>query len=61
MLGYAGGCAGQLGSELLDDSWINTRVHQGIRFKTPSRYRWQAAMRLLGVDFTQISFGAGHS
>lgn len=61
VLGYAGWSAGQLESEILNNSWLNTPVDQAILFKTPSRDRWQAATRLLGVDVTQISFGAGHS
>ena len=61
VLGYAGWGAGQLETEILNNSWLNTPVDQAILFKTPSRDRWQAATRLLGVDVTQISFGAGHS
>lgn len=61
VLGYAGWSAGQLESEMLNNSWLNTPVDQAILFKTPIRDRWQAATRLLGVDVTQISFGAGHA
>lgn len=61
VLGYAGWSAGQLESEILNNSWLNTPVDQAILFKTPIRDRWQAATRLLGVDVTQISFGAGHA
>ena len=60
-LGYAGWSAGQLESEMLNNAWLNTPVDQAILFNTPARDRWQAATRLLGVDVTQISTGAGHS
>ena len=60
-LGYAGWGAGQLESEILSNAWLNTPVDQAILFKTPARERWQAATRLLGVDVTQISSGAGHA
>jgi putative transcriptional regulator len=61
VLGYAGWGAGQLENEVLSNSWLNTPVDQSILFHTPARDRWQAATRLLGVDVTQISTGAGHA
>ena len=61
VLGYSGWGAGQLETEILNNSWLNTPVDQAIIFKTPTRDRWQAATRLLGVEVTQLSFGAGHS
>jgi putative transcriptional regulator len=61
VLGYSGWGAGQLETEILNNSWLNTPVDQAIIFKTPTRERWQAATRLLGVDVTQLSSGAGHS
>ncbi|TXH05219.1 MAG: YqgE/AlgH family protein [Nevskiaceae bacterium] len=60
-LGYAGWGAGQLESEILSNAWLNTPVDAAILFDTPARERWKAATRLLGVDVTQISAGAGHS
>ncbi len=60
-LGYAGWGAGQLETEILANSWLNTPVDSGIIFKTPARSRWQSATRLLGLDVTQLSSGAGHA
>jgi putative transcriptional regulator len=60
-LGYAGWGAGQLENEIMQNSWLNTPVDSGILFKTPARSRWQSATRLLGLDVTQLSSGAGHA
>ena len=60
-LGYAGWGAGQLETEILANSWLNTPVDAGVLFTTPARNRWQSATRLLGLDVTQLSSGAGHA
>ena len=60
-LGYAGWGAGQLENEILANSWLNTPVDAGVLFTTPARSRWQSATRLLGLDVTQLSSGAGHA
>lgn len=60
-LGYAGWDAGQLESEILLNSWLNTPADSSILFSTPARERWQAATRLLGVEVTQLSGFAGHA
>lgn len=60
-LGYAGWGAGQLEDEILANSWLNTPVDSAILFNTPARNRWQNATRLLGLDITQLSSGAGHA
>lgn len=61
VLGYAGWGAGQLESEILHNSWLNTPVDEQILFRMPARDRWQAATRLLGVDVTQLAGDAGHA
>ncbi|MGQ0529603.1 MAG: YqgE/AlgH family protein [Panacagrimonas sp.] len=60
-LGYAGWGAGQLENEILANSWLNTPVDAKVLFNTPARSRWQSATRLLGLDVTQLSSGAGHA
>lgn len=60
-LGYAGWSAGQLETEILANSWLNTPVDSAIIFKTPARSRWQSATRLLGLEVSQLSSGAGHA
>lgn len=60
-LGYAGWGPGQLESEILHNSWLNTPVDQAILFRVPAPERWPAATRLLGVDVTQLTAQAGHA
>ena len=61
-LGYAGWAAGQLETEIKDNSWLNTPVDRAILFESPVAARWEAATRLLGVDVTQLTAGpAGHA
>lgn len=60
-LGYAGWAAGQLETEVLGNSWLNTPVDRAILFELPTASRWQAATRLLGVDVTQLAGPAGHA
>lgn len=61
VLGYAGWGAGQLESEILHNSWLNTPLDQQILFRTPAQQRWQAATKLLGVDVIQLAGDAGHA
>ncbi|HEY0974215.1 MAG TPA: YqgE/AlgH family protein [Solimonas sp.] len=61
VLGYAGWGAGQLESEILHNSWLNTPISASVLFQIPVRDRWQAATRLLGVDVTQLTGSAGHA
>jgi putative transcriptional regulator len=61
VLGCASWGEGQLESEILANSWLNTRVDEKILFRLPPRDRWQAATRLLGVDVTQLAGDAGHA
>lgn len=60
-LGYAGWGAGQLETEILANSWLNTPVDASVLFQTPARSRWQSATRLIGLEVSQISSGAGHA
>lgn len=60
-LGYAGWTAGQLESEVLHNSWLNTPSDRAILFTVPAEDRWQAATRLLGVDVMQLTGQAGHA
>jgi len=60
-LGYAGWGAGQLESEILLNSWLNTPADDAILFRTAPAFRWQAATRLIGVDVSQLSGEAGHA
>ena len=60
-LGYAGWSAGQLETELANNSWLSTPADRSIIFETPVEQRWQAAARLIGVDLALLSEDAGHA
>jgi putative transcriptional regulator len=60
-LGYAGWGAGQLESELSANAWLTVDAQPSIIFDTPAEARQAAALRLLGVDPSQLSAQAGHA
>jgi putative transcriptional regulator len=60
-LGYAGWGAGQLEEEIRSNAWLNVPVDPTILFDIPYEDRWNAAMKLLGVDSTRLSSHAGHA
>jgi putative transcriptional regulator len=60
-LGYAGWGAGQLESELAENSWLSIPADRGIIFETPVEQRWRAAAQLIGVDMTLLAGDAGHA
>jgi putative transcriptional regulator len=60
-LGYAGWGEGQLESEILNNSWLNTPVDAGVLFSTDPVERWAAATRLLGVEVSHLASRAGRA
>ncbi len=60
-LGYAGWGGGQLESEILQNSWLNTPADNAIIFITPATARWAAAARLVGVNPLLLTGEAGHA
>ncbi|MEP5765787.1 MAG: YqgE/AlgH family protein [Halieaceae bacterium] len=60
-LGYAGWSAGQLESEISDNSWLTLPADSAIIFDTPCHLRMSAAAAQLGVDLNLISGEAGHA
>lgn len=60
-LGYAGWGAGQLEEELAQNSWLTVPAEPRVIFDTPPEQRLNAAMGLLGIDFTNLSDTAGHA
>jgi putative transcriptional regulator len=60
-LGYAGWSAGQLEQELAANAWLTVEADPDVLFSTPVEDRLPAAMRLLGIDFSRLSDGAGHA
>lgn len=60
-LGYAGWSAGQLETEISENSWLTLPADSGIIFDTPYHLRASAAAAKLGVDMNLISGEAGHA
>ncbi len=61
-LGYAGWGAGQLEHEVIENSWLNTpSASREILFTLPADQRWNAAVKLTGVDLSLLSSEAGHA
>ena len=59
--GHAGWDAGQLESELAQNSWLTVPAKAEILFDLPPEERLPAAMLKLGISFTQLSDVAGHA
>jgi putative transcriptional regulator len=60
-LGYSGWSAGQLEWELSQNAWLTVAAEPAIIFDLPPDERLPAAMKLLGVDFANLSDVAGHA
>lgn len=60
-LGYSGWEAGQLEEELMRNCWLTVPGDIGVIFDTPSLERYDAALRLLGIDAYQLVGMAGHA
>jgi putative transcriptional regulator len=60
-LGYAGWDAGQLESEVAQNSWLTVPFDERILFDTPYEQRWHAAAQLLGVNLHTLSSQVGHA
>lgn len=60
-LGYAGWSAGQLEQELAANAWLTVAADPQVVFDLPAEARLSAAIRLLGIDRSQLSEGAGHA
>ena len=57
--GYAGWGPGQLDEELSQSSWLMADVEAGFLFDTPPAELWEAAIRRLGADPSQLQQGHG--
>ncbi|MDH4046820.1 MAG: YqgE/AlgH family protein [Gammaproteobacteria bacterium] len=60
-LGYAGWEAGQLESEMLDNTWLSVPASNEVIFDVPFADRWVFAARTLGIDISRVSPHAGHA
>lgn len=60
-LGCAGWSPGQLEQEIANNGWLTVRADPDIVFDLPIEERFDAAMRLLGIDPMMLSGTAGHA
>ncbi len=60
-LGYTGWEAGQLDEEMLQNAWLHAPLDADLLFKIPAEDRWDAAMKLAGVNPDFLSMDAGHA
>lgn len=60
-LGYAGWGAGQLENELAQNAWLSVASDPEIIFGIPPEERYDAALRLLGIDPVMLTGDAGHA
>ena len=60
-LGYAGWSAGQLESEMAENSWLTVLADDDILFRHDAAGRLAAAGRQLGIDIDLLSAEVGHA
>lgn len=60
-LGYSGWGEGQLEEELGSNAWLTCPASTDILFRTPVSQRYEAVLRLIGVDLNQLSDSVGHA
>ena len=54
LLGYAGWGAGQLETELMDNSWLTVPGDYDVLFKTPDESKWKTTAKNFGVDISMF-------
>lgn len=60
-LGYSGWGDGQLEEELSGNAWLTCEADTAILFDTPWQERYDAVLRLMGVDVSQLDQSVGHA
>lgn len=60
-LGYAGWAPGQLEHELAQNAWLTVGADPHILFETPAAQRYDASLKLLGINLAMLSDAAGHA
>lgn len=61
MLGYAGWGAGQLESELIDNSWLTVPADLDVLFHTPDDQKWKLAAQKFGIEITTFGDVIGYA
>lgn len=60
-LGYAGWAPGQLESEIAENGWLVCEARNDILFGRANEHKWQAALKVLGVDPLMLSASGGRA
>lgn len=60
-LGYAGWSPGQLEHELAQNAWLTVGADPELIFDLPDADKLDAAVHLLGIDFSRLSEQVGHA
>lgn len=61
LLGYAGWAAGQLESEMANNSWLTCEATTDIIFNEDCDAKLSMAAKSIGIDFSLLSSDAGHA
>lgn len=59
--GYAGWGEGQLEDELGENVWLTIPANHDLIFKHPVHDRYNAALAILGIEFSSLSSEVGHA
>ncbi|PMH43736.1 hypothetical protein BCU68_13425 [Vibrio sp. 10N.286.49.B3] len=60
-LGCSSWEAGQLETELAENSWLTVEADASILYDIPTEERWQAAIKMLGIDAYQLATHSGRA
>nr|WP_321458556.1 YqgE/AlgH family protein [uncultured Cohaesibacter sp.] len=60
-LGYAGWSPGQLEDELQSNSWLTCSGDRSLLFECAPQHRYEAGLKMMGVDISMLSSEAGHA
>ena len=60
-LGYSGWGEGQLEEELGSNAWLTCPASTDILFRTRVEKRYEAVLKLIGIDLNQLSDSVGHA
>jgi len=60
-IGCAGWGEGQLESEIKENVWLTCPISEKIIFEIPVEYRWEEAVKKMGIDPGKLSDIAGHA
>ena len=61
ILGYSGWAPNQLEQEIKSNAWLTCPATADILFSTPLESRWEAAIRSLGIEPSQLVNVVGHA